>query len=230
MKNCISCGLLFSLLMVYTVHAQKSTVPKTDKEKVSYIIGQNIAKDFKSKQIDIDLQMLLKGIEDELGGKKGVLTEKEIEETMQKFQKEMVAKIEKKQKEENVKNRKEGETFAAEYKKKAGVTTLPNGLQYRVLKEGKGPKPTAEQTVKVHYRGTFIDGKEFDSSYKRGQPVEFPLNGVIRGWSEALQLMPVGSKWEIVIPPDLAYGENGAGSVIPPGATLVFEVELLEIK
>lgn len=226
--------VLLSLTLVFvflsTTFAQKSTAPKTEKEKVSYIIGMNIAKDFKSKHVDVDLKMLLKGMEDELGGKKSALTDKEIEETMQKFQKEMMAKMEQEQKAENEKNRKEGDAFMASYKKKPGVNSLSNGILYRVLKEGKGQKPTAEQTVKVHYRGTFIDGKEFDSSYKRGQPVEFPLNGVIRGWSEALQHMPVGSKWEIVIPPDLAYGENGAGSVIPPGATLVFEVELLEIK
>ncbi len=126
-------------------------------------------------------------------------------------------------------NRKEGDAFLAANKSKAGVTTLPDGLQYKVLKEGSGPKPTANDTVTVNYRGTLVNGKEFDSSYKRGQPVSFPVGGVIKGWTEALQLMPVGSKWELVIPPDLAYGDHPPTPDIGPGDTLVFEVELLSI-
>ncbi len=209
---------------------QKSSAPKTEKQKISYTIGVSLAKDFKARNIEVDPSMILQGMQDEISGKKLMMSEKEMEETMLKFQQEMMAKMEKQQKEEGAKNRKAGEAFLAENKKKQGVVTLPSGLQYRVIKMGNGPKPKAEQTVKVHYRGSFIDGKEFDSSYKRGQPIEFPLNGVIPGWTEALQLMPVGSKWEIFIPSDLAYGDQGAGGAIPPGSTLVFEVELLDVK
>jgi FKBP-type peptidyl-prolyl cis-trans isomerase len=127
-------------------------------------------------------------------------------------------------------NKKEGDTFLATNKTKPGVVTLPDGLQYKIIKEGTGPKPTATDTVTVNYRGTLIDGKEFDSSYKRGEPATFPVGGVIKGWTEALQLMPVGSKWELYIPSDLAYGARGAGADIGPNSTLIFEVELLSIK
>jgi FKBP-type peptidyl-prolyl cis-trans isomerase FklB len=126
-------------------------------------------------------------------------------------------------------SRKEGEAFLAANKTKEGVKTLPDGLQYKILKQGTGVQPTADDTVSVNYRGTLIDGKEFDSSYKRGEPATFPVGGVIKGWTEALQMMPVGSKWELYIPADLAYGDRGAGADIPPGATLIFEVELLSI-
>jgi FKBP-type peptidyl-prolyl cis-trans isomerase FklB len=134
-----------------------------------------------------------------------------------------------KSKEAGAANRKEGESFLADNKSKDGVKTLPDGLQYKVLTEGNGPKPASTDTVTVNYRGTLINGKEFDSSYKRGQPASFPVTGVIKGWTEALQLMPVGSKWQLFIPPDLAYGDRGAGADIGPGDTLIFEVELLSI-
>jgi FKBP-type peptidyl-prolyl cis-trans isomerase len=127
-------------------------------------------------------------------------------------------------------NKKEGEAFLAANKSKPGVVTLPSGLQYKILTAGTGPKPTATDSVNCNYRGTLIDGKEFDSSYKRGKPVTFPVTGVIKGWTEALQLMPVGSKWQLFIPSDLAYGDRGAGADIGPGATLVFEVELISIE
>jgi FKBP-type peptidyl-prolyl cis-trans isomerase FklB len=126
-------------------------------------------------------------------------------------------------------HKKEGEEFLAANKSKEGVVTLPDGIEYKILKKGDGPKPTASDTVTVNYRGTLINGTEFDSSYKRGQPVTFPLNGVIKGWTEALQLMPVGSKWELYLPSDMAYGDRGAGADIQPGSTLIFEVELLSI-
>lgn len=145
---------------------------------------------------------------------------------MMAFQQEMSSKM----KNLAEKNTKEGEAFLEANKKKSGVITLPSGLQYKILKEGNGAKPTATQTVKCHYRGTLIDGKEFDSSYKRGEPTEFPVGGVIKGWTEALQLMPVGSKWELYIPSTLAYGERGAGQTIGPNAVLIFEIELLSIK
>jgi FKBP-type peptidyl-prolyl cis-trans isomerase FklB len=127
-------------------------------------------------------------------------------------------------------NKSKGETFLAQNKSKEGVVTLPSGLQYKILKEGSGPKPSASDTVVCNYRGTLVDGKEFDSSYKRGQPATFPVSGVIKGWTEALQLMPVGSKWQLFIPSDLGYGDRGAGADIQPGSTLVFEVELVSIQ
>ena len=145
---------------------------------------------------------------------------------MMSFQQEMTGKM------KNIaeKNKKEGDAFLEANKKKDGVITLPSGLQYKIIKEGSGPKPTATQTVKCNYRGTLIDGKEFDSSYKRGEPTEFPVGQVIKGWTEALQLMPVGSKWQLFIPSNLAYGENGGGSMIGPNAALIFDIELISIK
>jgi len=146
------------------------------------------------------------------------------------LQTEMRAKQAQATKELAEKNKQAGEAFLAENKKKDGVVTLPSGLQYKILKAGDGPKPSAEDTVVCQYRGTLIDGKEFDSSYKHNQPATFPVNRVIKGWTEALQLMPTGSKWQLFIPPDLGYGDRGAGADIPPDATLIFEVELVSIK
>jgi FKBP-type peptidyl-prolyl cis-trans isomerase FklB len=158
------------------------------------------------------------------------MSDKDMDETMKSFQQEMSTKMQAKQKIEGDKNKKEGEAFLEANKKKDGVITLPSGLQYKILKEGSGAKPTATQTVKCNYRGTLIDGKEFDSSYKRGEPTEFPVGQVIKGWTEALQLMPVGSKWQLYIPSNLAYGENGGGSMIGPNAVLIFDIELISIK
>ena len=161
---------------------------------------------------------------------KTLLSDKEAQEVMMTFQKEQMAKLNENARKLGEKNKKEGETFLAENKKKPGVVTLPSGLQYKILKEGTGRNPKATDTVVTHYRGTLLDGKEFDSSYKRGEPATFPLNGVIRGWTEALQLMKPGAKWQLFIPPQLAYGERGAGQDIGPNATLIFEVELIAIK
>jgi FKBP-type peptidyl-prolyl cis-trans isomerase FklB len=146
------------------------------------------------------------------------------------MQKEMHDKQQAKMQEEGAANKKEGDAFLAANKSKEGVVTLPSGLQYKILKAGTGPKPTANDTVECNYRGTLINGKEFDSSYKRGQPADFPVGGVIKGWTEALQLMPVGSKWQLFVPADLAYGDRGAGADIGPGETLIFEVELMSIQ
>jgi FKBP-type peptidyl-prolyl cis-trans isomerase FklB len=158
------------------------------------------------------------------------MSDKDMEATMNAFQQEMMSKMQAKQKVEGEKNKKEGEAFLEANKKKEGVVTLPSGLQYKILKAGTGAKPTAKDTVKVNYRGTLIDGTEFDSSYKGGKPVEFPLGQVIKGWIEGIQLMPVGSKWQLFIPSNLAYGERGGGQMIGPNAALIFEVELLSIK
>jgi FKBP-type peptidyl-prolyl cis-trans isomerase FklB len=212
------------------VSAQKKGTPKTKKEKISYSIGVNIGRNMKTQGIDLDQGHLTQGIKDGLNSSQTSMSDKDMELTMNAFQQEMMGKMQAKQKIDGEKNAKAGEAFLAENKKKEGVITLSSGLQYKILKSGDGPKPTKEQTVKCHYRGTLIDGNEFDSSYKRGEPTEFPVGQVIKGWTEALQLMSVGSKWQLFIPSDLAYGPNGAGQIIGPNATLIFEIELLSIK
>jgi len=218
--------LLGFLFFVSQVHAQETLVLKNQKDKVSYIIGMDIGNNLKKQSIDIDPNILAKGLKDSLTSGKPLLTEKEIQETMAAFQKEMMAKKEEVAKQ----NKKDGETFLSENKKKEGVKTLPSGLQYKVIKAGAGKKPKSTDTVTVHYRGTLINGTEFDSSYKRGQTVSFQVSGVIPGWTEALQLMEEGAKWQLFIPSNLAYGERGAGGVIGPNATLIFEVELVSIQ
>ncbi len=218
--------LLGVLFLVNQVNAQETQVLKNQKDKVSYIIGMDIGNNLKKQSIDIDPNILAKGIKDAFTSGKPLLTEKEIQETMTAFQKEMTAKKEEAAKQ----NKKDGESFLAENKKKEGVKTLPSGLQYKVIKAGAGKKPKSTDTVTVHYRGTLINGTEFDSSYKRGQTVSFQVSGVIPGWTEALQLMEEGAKWQLFIPSNLAYGERGAGGVIGPNATLIFEVELVSIQ
>ena len=203
---------------------------KDQKEKVSYSIGLNIGNDFKTQGVEVDTNILLKGMTDALSGAQPMLTEEQIQETLTQLQKDMVAKQETMAKEAAEKNKTVGAAFLAENSKKDGVTTLPSGLQYKVIEEGTGATPTLESTVTVHYKGTLVDGKEFDSSYSRNEPATFPVKGVIPGWTEAMQLMKEGAKWEIVIPSELAYGERGAGPVIGPNATLVFEVELIKIQ
>ncbi len=222
--------ILAVLLLAGQVMAQGQTTLKTPKEKLSYSIGMDIGTTIKRQQIDTDSTLLLQGIKDALTGSKPLLTDQEIRETMTNFQKEMVAKQTERMKKLGESNKKDGETFLAENKKKPGVVTLPDGLQYKVIKEGTGKVPKATDTVTVNYRGTLVDGTEFDSSFKRGEPASFPVNGVIPGWTEALQKMKTGSKWQLVVPSNLAYGERGAGNVIGPNAVLIFEVELLSIK
>jgi len=209
-------GVLF---LVSQVSAQENLVLKNQKDKVSYIIGMNIGNDLKRQSIDISPKILAEGVQQALAGSKPLLTEQEIQETMMAFQKEMMAK-----------QKERGDAFLAENKKKEGVKTLPSGLQYKVIKAGTGKKPKLNDTVMTHYRGTLIDGTEFDSSYKRGQPVSFLVSGVLPGWTEALQLMEEGAKWQLFIPSNLAYGERGAGGIIGPNATLVFEIELVSIQ
>ncbi len=214
------------LFLVNQANAQDTLVLKSQKDKVSYIIGMDIGNNLKKQSIDIDPNILAKGLKDALTSGKPLLTEKEIQETMAALQKEMMAKKE----EVGKQNKKDGEIFLAENKKKEGVKTLPSGLQYKVIKAGSGKKPKSTDTVTVHYRGTLINGTEFDSSYKRGQTVSFQVSGVIPGWTEALQLMEEGAKWQLFIPSNLAYGERGAGGMIGPNATLVFDVELVSIQ
>ena len=201
---------------------------KSEKEKFSYALGMNIGASMKRQEVSVDPAILARGLKDSLAGGKTILTEDEARATLTQMQNEMRQKMQAKSQEEAGGNKKLGEAFLAENKTKEGVVTLPSGLQYKILTTGTGPKPTATDSVVCNYKGTLIDGKEFDSSYKRGQPVTFPVTGVIKGWTEALQLMPAGSKWQLFIPSDLAYGDAGRPG-IPPGATLVFEVELVSI-
>jgi len=228
LKLIVVLGILF---LASQVSAEEKLVLKNQKDKVSYSIGlnigRNLANDLKKQSIDIDPNILTRGIQDALAGAKPLLTDQEIQETMVAFQKEMMAKWE----EIGKKNKAEGEAFLAENKKKEGVKTLPSGLQYKVIKAGTGKRPKADDTVTANYRGTLIDGTEFDSSYKRGQPATFPVSGgIIPGWTEALQLMEEGAKWQLFIPSNLAYGERGTGGIIGPNAALIFEIELVSIK
>jgi len=189
----------------------------------------NLASNLQKQSVPVDPDLVLKGLKDGLGGKT-LLTEEEARAAIMEVQMQLRKQQEEKAKQLGEANKKEGETFLAANKSKPDVVTLPSGLQYKILQAGTGAKPTATDTVVCNYKGTLISGTEFDSSYKRGQPASFAVNGVIKGWTEALQLMPVGSKWQLFIPSDLAYGERGAGADIGPNATLIFEVELLSIK
>jgi len=201
---------------------------KTFEDSVSYCIGQNIGKNLKDPNMSINFNALSEGMKDLLNGT-SLLRDDEIQEVLTAFNQKMTAKRTEMMNEMKTKNLKAANEFLEENKKKEGVVTLPDGLQYKVLKSGNGSIPKDTNTVKVHYKGTLIDGQEFDSSYKRGEPAEFKLNQVIKGWTEALQLMHVGDKWELYIPPSLGYGENGAGQMIQPNSALIFEVELLDI-
>lgn len=211
------------------VLAADSGALKSQKDKLSYTLGINVGKNMKQLPADIDLENFLKGFRDAFSGTKPQLSEEEMRTVAAAFQKEMVAKQTEKMKAVGEKNKKEGEAFLAANKKKEGVKTLPSGLQYKIIKEGTGKTPKTTDKVTCHYQGTLIDGTEFDSSYKRGEPATFPVNGVIPGWTEALQLMKTGSKWQLFIPSKLAYGERGAGPNIGPNAVLIFTIELQSI-
>jgi FKBP-type peptidyl-prolyl cis-trans isomerase FklB len=227
--------------------AKTSTAPKpgltltTAKQKRSYAIGSDIGKkvgsQFKAQSLDVDPAMLSRGFRDAMNGAKLAMTDDEIKATLTELRTQMQAKqaaankeAAEKNKLASDKNKQEGDAFLAANKGKEGVMVLPSGLQYKILKAGEGKKPLATDTVQCNYRGTLLDGTEFDSSDKHGGPQTFPVGRVIPGWTEALQLMPVGSKWQLFIPSDLAYGERGAGGDIGPGATLIFEVELVSIQ
>ncbi len=185
---------------------------------------------FKKQSVPVDPAILERGLKDSMAGGKTLLTDDEAQAAIMEVQNDVRKKMQEQQQAQGAANKKEGDTFLAENKTKEGVVTLPSGLQYKILKEGTGPKPAATDSVVCNYRGTLINGTEFDSSYKRGQPATFPVSGVIKGWTEALQLMPVGSKWQLFIPSDLAYGERGPSPEIGSNSTLIFEVELLSIE
>jgi FKBP-type peptidyl-prolyl cis-trans isomerase FklB len=204
---------------------------ETESQKASYSIGMNIAGDLKRQELDLDGRALAQGIEDALSGGATLLTEEEAKAALNSFQERTRQEQQDKQRELGAKNKAEGDEFLARNKTVQGVVTLDSGLQYKILSEGTGKTPSADSTVVTHYRGTLIDGTEFDSSYGRGQPATFRVDGVIRGWTEALQLMKEGAKWQLFIPASLAYGERSPrGSKIGPNSTLIFEIELLEVK
>ena len=216
-------------LMASVAAAQEAPALKTDKEKLSYALGMDLGTQLRLKAVEVDPAVFGKGLADALGGGKTLLTPDEVRALVTGLQDEMRRKVFAQVAQAAEKNKKDGDAFLASNKAKDGVVTLASGLQYQVLTAGNGKKPTADDTVVCHYRGTLIDGTEFDSSLARKEPATFQAKGVIRGWSEALQLMPVGSKWRLVVPPELAYGTRGKGN-IGPNATLVFEVELIAIK
>jgi FKBP-type peptidyl-prolyl cis-trans isomerase len=222
--------MLFPTAQLSAQEAQEEANLKTQKERLSYSIGVNAGKSLKSMEIDLDLELVIQALRDAYSGSERLMSEEEIRNVLTAYQKERLEKQAEATKLLAEKNKKEGDAFLAENKTKEGVVTLASGLQYKILKVGEGNKPDDGDTVRVHYRGTFIDGTEFDSSFKRGKPASFRLGNVIAGWTEALKLMPVGSKWQLFIPPDLAYGTRGTGRDIGPNATLIFDVELLAIE
>ena len=221
--------LLTLSLTCSSLMAQEKPNLKDPRQRASYALGADIGSTFKRQELDIDPKALAAGIADALAGK-SALSEDEIRKILTEFEQSLSAKAEAKGKVEATKNSLEGDAFLAANAKKEGVRTTASGLQYKVLKAGKGKSPTATDAVKVHYKGTLIDGTVFDSSIERGQPAEFGVTHVIPGWTEALQLMKEGDKWQLYIPGKLAYGERGAGAKIGPNTTLLFEVELLSVS
>jgi FKBP-type peptidyl-prolyl cis-trans isomerase FklB len=203
---------------------------KTEKDKLSYAVGLNVGRSLQKDSVEVDPNVLVQGLKDALAGGKTQMSEDDARGIIQSLQADLHKKQEAQMAAAGEANKKQGDAFMAANKTKEGVVTLPDGLQYKILTAGTGPKPTASDTVNCNYKGTLIDGTEFDSSYKRGQPATFPVNKVIAGWTEALQLMPVGSKWQLFVPPDMAYGARGPSPLIGSNAVLIFEVELLSIK
>jgi FKBP-type peptidyl-prolyl cis-trans isomerase len=217
----------------HSATAAKTAAPltlKTQKDKFSYALGMKMGVNLHKQSVPVDPNILARGLKDGLAGTKTLLTDEEAQAAIMAVQNDLRAKQQEQMKAAGDANKKEGDAFLAENKGKDGVVTLPSGLQYKILTAGTGAKPTTSDSVVCNYRGTLINGTEFDSSYKRGQPATFPVTGVIKGWTEALQLMPVGSKWQLFVPSDLAYGERGPSPDIGPNSTLIFEVELLSIE
>lgn len=229
---CVFCLALSSHLagQENTPKPQAGPELKTTAQQASYGIGLTIGKNLRSEGLEIDVPALAQGIKDALTSAEPRLSQAEISAALTAFQQAMQAQNLDRRKLVGEKNKREGAAFLTANKAKEGVVALPSGLQYQILKEGTGPSPKASDTVRTHYHGTLIDGKVFDSSVERNEPVSFPVGGVIRGWTEALQLMKVGSKWRLFVPSELAYGPQGAGADIGPNAVLIFDVELLGIE
>jgi len=203
---------------------------KGENDRVSYSVGYQVGGDFKRQGVELNPDLLVKGIQDAMKGSKPLMTEQEMRKTLVDLKKKIVADQRKQQEEQGQKNLAEGKAFLAENAKKKGVVTLPSGLQYKVIEKGNGTSPRKTDSVTVNYRGTLIDGTEFDSSYKRGKPATFRVDGVIPGWTEALQRMKPGAKWQLFIPAKLAYGGRAAGPRLGPNSTLIFEVELIKVN
>jgi FKBP-type peptidyl-prolyl cis-trans isomerase FklB len=229
MTSKIITNLALATVFAMGVHAQEKMELKDEKQKVSYAIGMDIGSNFKRQELDVDPKALAAGLADTLAGK-SQMTEEQQKQVLAEFRTQMMAKMEVKQKGEGEKNAKEGEAFLAGNAKKEGVKTTASGLQYKVLKSGAGKTPKSTDTVKVHYHGTLVDGSVFDSSVQRGEPATFPVDQVIPGWTEVLQLMKEGDKWQVYIPGKLAYGERSPSPKIGPNSTLIFDVELLSIE
>lgn len=221
--------LLFFGFMAGHLYAEEQTVLMNDTDKLSYSMGFDIGSKLLQESIEINPDILSKGVQDGFRGTEPLMTKEEMQKAITEFRKDMIAKQKAQQNLLSEKNKNEGEAFLTENKAKEGVVTLPSGLQYKVIKEGTGRTPTVDDTVSTHYRGTLVDGTEFDSSYKRGTPATFPVKGVIAGWTEALQLMKEGDQWKLFLPPQLAYGERGVGKMIGPNATLIFDIELISV-
>ncbi|MGH8647380.1 MAG: FKBP-type peptidyl-prolyl cis-trans isomerase N-terminal domain-containing protein [Gammaproteobacteria bacterium] len=219
------CTVFLLALGLADVGVAEEAVLNTKNAKFSYAIGLQIGQSLVRQGVEIDTQAFALALQDALAGREPRLPAAELQAVMQKQEKE----IQKRQQAVAEKNLAAGRRFLEENKSKEGIQELPNGLQYKVIKEGKGNRPQGSDSVDVHYRGTLIDGREFDSSYRRGEPATLHLNGVIKGWQEALPMMPEGSKWQIFLPPELAYGRGGAGAVIGPNETLIFEIELIAV-
>jgi FKBP-type peptidyl-prolyl cis-trans isomerase len=213
-----------------TAAAPAAEKPDTLAERAAYAYGHGMGANMKQQDLGLDLDAMIQGLRDGLAGAAAALTDEEMQAAVNEFQQQMMAKQQEAAAKAQADNIAAGDAFRATNGAREGVTTTASGLQYEVLTAGSGPIPKATDQVSVHYRGTLVDGTQFDSSYDRGQPATFPVTGVIKGWQETLQLMPVGSKWKVVIPPDIAYGERGSPPRIGPGSTLVFEVELLGIE
>jgi FKBP-type peptidyl-prolyl cis-trans isomerase FklB len=223
-------AILSFLLAFGITAAQSKNRLNTDQKKMSYSIGMNIGKNLTRQNLELHTSSLFLGLRHGLSGKNALLSDREIREVMAAFQKTMRGKAQALKKNKGDKNKTEGAAFLASNKKISGVKTTKSGLQYKLLKPGKGTSPTPTDTVEVHYKGTLLDGKEFDSSYKRGKPAMFQVNRVIKGWTEALQMLKPGGQMMVWIPSNLAYGERGAGLMIGPHATLIFDIKLISVK
>lgn len=219
-----------AVLMAGMVYGADDQILRTEKEKTSYVIGAQMGADMRHYGMEVDPDVVARGFRDAYSGRKLLLSDQQMSETITSVDRIIAAKSAATMKQDAERNTQEGEAFLAQNAKRDGVRTLPSRLQYRVMKTGTGRTPRLTDTVVVNYRGTFVDGTEFDSSYRRGQPFVFQVNSVIKGWVEALQLMSVGAKWQLFVPPRLAYGEQGGPPAIGPNATLIYEVELLSIK